>query len=139
MRYMPNAGRSSRSPAARSSSAGTQSVSRKALTRTCGLGHPPGWIGPKTSAILGNSEIEARIRIWNGFRVTVDKREIEAVLALEAPRCRQLLLGIVDSDYARAATCEPRRYIGRAASQLNHILTCEVVRKHANFRLRHAP
>jgi hypothetical protein len=37
----------------------------------------------------------------------VDKREVETVLALETPRRRELLLGIVDPDHTRAATREP--------------------------------
>ena len=63
-------------------------------------------ICPQAGAVLGNGEIETRVRVVYRLRIAVDKREVEAMLMLQAARDRELRLGIVDSDHSSTAPRE---------------------------------
>src|SRR5581483_10904661 len=62
-----------------------------------------------------------------------------AVSTLEAARRRELRLRVVDRDDARAAACEPRRDVCRAAAELDDVLPGDVVGQHVQLRLGNAP
>ena len=103
------------------------------------LGNPALRVGPQTRAILGDGEVEARVRIRNLLGVAMKEGKVEAVIALEPTGGGELRGGVVDSHHARSTPGEPGRHVGRAASQLDGVLAGEVVREHAELRLGHTP
>src|SRR5262245_11042867 len=92
------------------------------------LRDPSIWVSPQARAVLGDREVEARIGIRDPLGIAVDQSKLESVLALEPARRRKLGGRVVDPDHARPAAGEPRRDVGRAASQLNRVLASEIIR-----------
>jgi hypothetical protein len=105
----------------------------------CRLRDPFLRIHPQARAILRDREVEGLVGVGDRFRVAVDERELELVLLLEAPRGGELLLGVVDADYAGTPSREPRGNIRRAAAELDRVLALGVAGKHAELGLGHAP
>ena len=94
----------------------------------CRLRDPFLRIRPQARAIFRDREVEGLVGVRDRFRVAVDERELELVLLLEAPRGRELLLGVVDADDAGTPSREPRGDICRAAAELDRVLALGVVR-----------
>ena len=69
----------------------------------------------------------------------MNEREVETMRALEAPRGRELLLGIVDSNHVSTTTLKPRRDVGGTAAKLDDVFAGEIIRKHSDLGLGHAP
>jgi hypothetical protein len=73
--------------------------------RTQDTGHfrdPAIRVGPQAHAVLGDREVEARIRIWYLLGIAVDERQRESVLTLQPVGCRQLDSGVVHPDHLRS-------------------------------------
>src|SRR5215469_5786567 len=107
-RYIPNAGRSSRSVAATPSSGGMHNVIRKELVRKtrrppgrntrCGLGNPVLWICPEAGTIFRDRQVEARVRVSDRLSVAMDERKIEPIRCVrqvlqKGIRARGILFG----------------------------------------------
>jgi hypothetical protein len=56
----------------------------------------------------------------------VDQREVDIVLGLHRPRRRELRLGQIDADRASTPACQPRRPVGGAAAELDHVEPVDV-------------
>src|SRR5207253_5848048 len=69
----------------------------------------------------------------------VEKWEVETMLLLQAPRGCQLRFGVVDSDYSRAAPCQPGRDVCSAAAEFDRILTRETAGKDVELRFGDTP
>ena len=136
-RYMPNAGRSSRSLAATPHSSGAQrhryELTRKTRRPQGATGalppEPTLRIGPQTGAVLGDGEVERAIRIGNRLGVAVEERKVEAVLKLQTSCRGQLRLRNCRCRRPAPAPRQPRRHIRRAAAELDGILARQVVRQ----------
>ena len=76
-------------------------------------------VAPKARPVLGDGEVEARIRQRHLFGVAVNEREVQAVLGLHPASGGELLLGVVDADGLGAAPREPGRDVGGPAAELD--------------------
>src|SRR5262249_19486214 len=97
-----------------------QAPSRSEQAR--GFRDPPVRITPEGSAVLGKDQIEACIWKRRRFRARMDQRKLEAELLLKLAGAFQLPGGIVQPDRPRPAARQPRRPVGSAAAELQHVL-----------------
>src|ERR1043166_9514038 len=72
------------------------------------LRNPAIRVGPDRCAVLGECEVEARIRERHGLAARLHERELEPVLTLEHTRRLELRRRGVDADRPRAAASQPR-------------------------------
>src|SRR4029450_1584734 len=79
------------------------------------LGDPAIGIRPEAGAIFRDRQIECPGTTGDALGVRFDQREVEAVLALESARGRELRGRCVEADDLAAAAGEPRRDIRGAA------------------------
>ena len=107
--------------------------SRRAASRDPGVG-----VAPQRRAVLGDGEVEARVRQRHVLGRGVVQREREAVLRLHRAGGLELLRGEVDADRARPAAGEPGGDVGGAAAQLDHVQAVDR-RQRADLGLRHVP
>ena len=94
------------------------------------FGDPQVGVAPDRGAVLGERDVEARVRKRHVLGRRLDQRELRPVLGHEPPRVRELRVRDVDADRARAHPREPGRPVGGAAAELDDVLPGHV-RKHA--------
>src|SRR5712692_5241065 len=102
------------------------------------LRDPAVGITPYAGAVLGEREIEARVRQRNLLGIAMQEREAEAVLPLEGRGRLELPGGVVDAEVPGAPSREPGRPVGGAAAKLYDVLAVDL-RHDAKITLRHPP
>jgi hypothetical protein len=93
----------------------------------CGLRDPPARVGPETSSVLRDGEIEAGVGMGDCLRVAVNEGKRDAKFRLEATGAGQLGGGVVDPDRSGSSAGEPGRHIGGPATELDRIESVHVV------------
>ena len=141
-------GAGARDRAARSSS-GAARIASVPLTRKIelasgsqqsgGLGYPGVRIRPDGRPVLGDGQVEARVRKRNRLRARLEKRKLEPETHLHLPRRLELGRGDVDSNRPRAATRQPGGDVGRAAPELDHVEPSHRLRQHPHLGLGNPP
>ena len=102
------------------------------------LRNPAVGIAPDRGAVLGEREVEARVRQRRLLRVRLDEREVEPVLRLHRPRDLELARRQVDGHRPRPEPGEPRRPVCGAAAELDDVHPGHV-RQRAQLGLGHGP
>src|SRR5712692_9602492 len=95
-------------------------------------------ITPYAGAVLGEREIEARVRQRDLLGIAMQEREAEAVLPLEGRGRLELPGGVVDAEVPGAPPREPGRPVGGAAAKLYDVLAVDL-RHDAKITLRNPP
>ena len=146
-RRMPNCGSASASPEGWSSScivSITSGVLVRNHSRPAGtqeprrLGDPRLGIAPQARAVLRDRDVEGVVGQRHRLGAALDEREVEAVLGLQRARRGELLRSDVDADRARSAARQPRRDVGRAAAELDHVAPVDLGQR-AQARLGDLP
>src|SRR5262249_40600633 len=87
------------------------------------LGNPLSRIGPRGRAVLGDDDVERRVRERHVLPRRLDELELDPRLAHQPPRGLELCRGRVDADRTRSALREPRREVGGSTPELDDVLT----------------
>src|SRR5207248_9815949 len=81
---------------------------------------------PEGGAVLGEREIERRVRQWNILGRCLDERKFEPSLRLHAPRRLELRRRRIDADRPRAPSRQPRGEVCGAAAELDDVETIDL-------------
>src|SRR5512145_743084 len=85
------------------------------------LRHPSLRIAPQARAVLGDREVEGRVRKRYLFGAGLDQRELDLPLRHDAPRRLELSGRDVDPDRPSASRREPRREVRGATAELDDV------------------
>ena len=102
------------------------------------LGDPAVRVAPDRRAVLREGEVEALVAERRPFGVGMHEREPQVELLLEHPSRRELPARVVEPDRPSPAPGEPRRPVGGAAPELDHVEPVDVG-EHAEVGFGHAP
>src|SRR5436190_2391351 len=91
-----------------------------------GFRNPAIGVRPQRGAVLGENEIEGRIRKRDVLSHSLDERKLDAGFALHPARRVKLGRRRVDTDDLRAATREPRGEVRRPTPQLDGVYVAHV-------------
>ena len=91
-----------------------------------GLGQPARRVAIQARSILGDRQVERRVRQRNVLRARLDERELNAGLRHRPPRRVELCRRDVDAHRPGAPPGEPRREIRSAAPELDDIDTVDL-------------
>src|SRR5207249_7641922 len=78
-------------------------------------------IRPERGAVLGEREIEGRVREWHSLGRGLDERELDPGLGLHSPRRRELSGGRIHADRSRTVLGETGREVRGPAAELDDV------------------
>ena len=115
---------------------------KRAARRAAGAARPrgsSGRVGPEARAVLGDREVEARVRERHRLGVAVDGAGSRARAPAASARGLELRRRVVDADEPGAAPGQPGADVRRAAAELDRVRAGEVGGQHPHLGLRDPP